>query len=127
MISVTLSFQLAFIVLLYAGLFLQQVNVLRSGTADTLSITIIVFLAVILVVLLPLQFVRIRRARRYARNHAAEITEPAGATASGVVGLRGNIELRLRLRFRNRQMLLRQVGAIPRVPRQGRAGKAALP
>ncbi len=80
-ISVTLSFQLAYIVLLYAGLVLQQINVLRTGIADTFSILIIVFFVVILAALLPLQIVRIRRARRYARDHAADLNEPAVATA----------------------------------------------
>ncbi|MDJ0337299.1 hypothetical protein [Cryobacterium sp. PH31-O1] len=81
-ISVTLSFQLAYIVLLYAGLFLQQINVLRTGIADTFSIAIIVFLVVILAVLLPIQIVRIRRARRYSRDHSVDLNEPVGASAN---------------------------------------------
>jgi len=71
--SVTLSFQLGYIVLLYAGLVLIQINALRDGFAATVSIVIIIVLVVILAALLPLQLVRIRRARRYARLHATDL------------------------------------------------------
>jgi hypothetical protein len=81
-ISVILSFQLAYIVLLYAGIALQQVSILRNGSVEGFSLIIIVFLVAVLLVILPLQVIRIRRARRYSREHAAEIDSPASTTAA---------------------------------------------
>lgn len=75
-ISVTMPFQLANIVLLYAGLLLQQIPALQNGSANEYSIIVIILLIAFLVVLLPLQIVRIRRARQYARTHAADAESP---------------------------------------------------
>ncbi|BDZ48718.1 hypothetical protein GCM10025867_09590 [Frondihabitans sucicola] len=72
-ISITMSFQLAYLVLLYAGILLQQINTLREGFGDSFSIIIIVFLVAILAVIFPLQVVRIGRARRYVREHTADL------------------------------------------------------
>ena len=71
-----MPFQLANIVLLYAGLLLQQIPALQNGSANEYSITTIVLLIALLLVLLPLQIVRIRRARQYARTHAADAESP---------------------------------------------------
>ncbi|RPE76058.1 MULTISPECIES: hypothetical protein [unclassified Frondihabitans] len=76
-ISITMSFQLAYLVLLYAGIVLQQVNTLQEGIGDSFSIILIVILVAVLVVILPLQVVRIRRARRYVTEHAAGLNESA--------------------------------------------------
>lgn len=72
-ISVTMSFQVAYFVLLSAALILQQVVSIRGRFAAPFAIYLIVALIAMLVVLLPLQVVRIRRARRYAREHPAEL------------------------------------------------------
>jgi hypothetical protein len=77
-ISVTLSFQTAYLVLLYAGLVLQQVTLLVTGENAGFSLFIVVLLVAVLVVILPLQIVRIRRARRYATEHAEQLdAQPA--------------------------------------------------
>jgi hypothetical protein len=81
-ISVILSFQLAYLVLLYAGIALQQVSNLRNGSVESFSLIIIIFLVAALLVILPLQIIRIRRARRYAREHRAEIDAPAPTSAA---------------------------------------------
>jgi hypothetical protein len=68
---VILTFTLAYIALLYLGLALVQVRQLVSG--EDLSGSGPIFLglyAVVLVVFFPLYIVRIRRARRYAHDHA---------------------------------------------------------
>jgi membrane protein YdbS with pleckstrin-like domain len=81
-ISVTMSFQLAYIVLLYAGIALQQVSISRNESIAGFSMIMIIFLVVVLLVILPLQVIRIRRARRYAREHAVEIDSPAPTPAT---------------------------------------------
>lgn len=74
-VSVTMSFQLTYFVLLYAGIIGNQVPLSR-GDMRWLSIGVIVFLIAGLVVFVPLQVVRIRRARAYAREHASEVDAP---------------------------------------------------
>lgn len=70
-VAVTLPFQLAYLVLLYAGLALQQVQGLLSG-ASPFAAPLLVLLVVVLVAFLPWTVLRIARARRYARAHASE-------------------------------------------------------
>jgi hypothetical protein len=77
-ISVTLSFTLAYISLLYVGLAIQLLASLSVG--DTYSLFVLIFLVVILFVLFPLQIVRIRRARRYAREHADKLPNAGSAS-----------------------------------------------
>lgn len=72
-ISITMSFQLAYLVLLYAGIVLQQINTMAEGLGGGFSIFLIALPVVVLAVILPLQVVRIRRARRYIREHAADL------------------------------------------------------
>ena len=73
--SVVLSFQLTYFVLLYLGIGLQQVQGLVSGRMGVASIGLPLFLLVALIVLVPLMLVRIRRARTYAAEHAHLLTE----------------------------------------------------
>ena len=70
-VAVTLPFQLAYLVMLYAGLAIQQVQGLLSGTSP-FALPLLVLLVVVLVAFLPWTLLRIARARRYARAHAAE-------------------------------------------------------
>jgi len=65
-----LAFQLGYIGLLYLGLGSQQIRLLADGVDLGLSIPILIIFVVVIVVLFPLMIVRIRRARRYAREHA---------------------------------------------------------
>ena len=70
-ISITLSFTTAYIVLLYAGLAIQTVEQLARGDEDPIfGAFFALLLVVVLVAIFPLQIVRIRRARTYAREHA---------------------------------------------------------
>jgi uncharacterized integral membrane protein len=78
-ISMTLSFQLVYLVLLYAGIMLQQVNSLRERVGGPFQVVIVVSLVVGLVVLAPLQGIRIRRARRYVREHENDLAAPVAA------------------------------------------------
>ena len=78
MLSVTMPFQLGSIVLLYVGIALQQINALQNPATANFSVWIIVLLIVALAFLLPLQVVHIRRVRRYARDHAADSSNPPG-------------------------------------------------
>jgi hypothetical protein len=70
-VAVTLPFQFAYLVMLYAGIAIQQVQGLSSGT-NPFALPLLVVLVVVLVAFLPLTVLRIARARRYAREHAAE-------------------------------------------------------
>lgn len=64
-----LAFQLGWIVLLYIGIGLQQVQLLRTvGSDSPMPLWVLVILVGVLVVTIPLMLVRIRRARRYARD-----------------------------------------------------------
>jgi hypothetical protein len=81
LISVILPFTLAYITLLYVGVATQTItNLVRTpNDADPLfGLWFIVALVVILLAIYPLQVVRIRRARRYAREHA-ELLEAVAA------------------------------------------------
>lgn len=69
--AVTLAFSLGFVLLLYVGIAAQQVEQILDGRTGGFSTGLLVFLVVALVVLVPLQVVRIRRVRAYAREHAA--------------------------------------------------------
>ena len=81
-ISVTMSFQLAYLVLLYAGTLLQQINALATSDPSDFIIVIVILLLATLAILLPLQIVRIHRARRYARDHHADLDRhPDGPAA----------------------------------------------
>ncbi|PJJ72802.1 hypothetical protein CLV46_2379 [Diaminobutyricimonas aerilata] len=70
-IPIALGIQLAFLGLLYAGLVIQQViTLLGSDGGSPMQLAILVLLVLMLAVVVPLTVVRIRRARRYAREHA---------------------------------------------------------
>ncbi|MFG6445825.1 hypothetical protein ACFXQA_11210 [Microbacterium sp. P07] len=75
--SVSLPFQLTYLVLLYAGLALGQVRNLVDGQASWFPVAMVVFLAIALFVFLPWLIVQIRRARRYARTHPVAPGDPA--------------------------------------------------
>ncbi|ARC58517.1 hypothetical protein AS850_15625 [Frondihabitans sp. 762G35] len=75
--SITMPVQLAYLVLLYAGIMLQQVGALIRG--DVFPMVLVGFSIAALAVFIPLYTSRIRRARRYAREHEAEVTAPADA------------------------------------------------
>ncbi|MCW4384705.1 hypothetical protein OH146_02840 [Salinibacterium sp. SYSU T00001] len=78
-ISTILTSQLCFVVLLYLSLALQQVQLLLSDPSNVLSLVLLVALPVVLLVLIPWTVLRIKRARRYARDHANLLRQdPAG-------------------------------------------------
>jgi len=68
--SVMLAFQVGYVCLLWAGIALQQVGFLDTGLSPALSVSVLVAFVAVIVVLVPLMVVRIRRASRYAREHA---------------------------------------------------------
>ncbi|KQS18012.1 hypothetical protein [Frigoribacterium sp. Leaf186] len=76
--AVTLPFQLAYFVMLYLGLGIQQVRSL-TDRADPFAPFLLALLVVVLVVVLPLTLVRLARARRYAREHASDAERPTPA------------------------------------------------
>ncbi|AMM21210.1 hypothetical protein AX769_15040 [Frondihabitans sp. PAMC 28766] len=76
-IPITMTFQIAYFILLYAGIVLEQVDQLRDGDSDHLAVPLIALFVAILVILVPLQITRIRRARRYAREHPVGLTAPS--------------------------------------------------
>lgn len=91
--SITVPFTLAYVVLLYAGLALQQVQALGSEGGFLAPYALALF-AVGLVAVVPLSVVRVVRARRYAADHAdllreaptgqeAQATQEARVTPSG--------------------------------------------
>ena len=69
-----LGFTLAYLVLLYLGLGIEQLIQLSSGEGNPFTIGISVFLVAALAVFVPINLVRIRRARQYARSEPR--TEP---------------------------------------------------
>ncbi|GAB2975954.1 hypothetical protein [Frigoribacterium salinisoli] len=79
--GITVPFTLAYVVLLYAGLVLQQVQ--APGTdGGFLAPYALALFAVGLVAVVPLSVVRIVRARRYAADHADLLQDaPAGQEA----------------------------------------------
>lgn len=80
-LAVTLPFTLGYITLLYAGIITQSLWTAFNGDSISfLSGGYVVFLVVILFAIYPLQIVRIRRARKYVRDHDDLLApEPAPA------------------------------------------------
>lgn len=74
-VAVSLPFSLGFTLLLYAALAAQQAEQIVEGRLGAFPVGFLVFLVVALVVLTPLQIVRVRRVRAYARTHAALLHE----------------------------------------------------
>jgi len=68
--STALPFQLAYFVLLYVGLGIQQVQLLSHPQVRPIIITTLALLLAVLVFLVPLYVRYARRARAYAREHA---------------------------------------------------------
>lgn len=69
-VAITLPFTLASVLLLYVGLGIQLIEQFSTGQLDVLFRYFFLGLfLVVLVVLFPMQIVRIGRARRYAREH----------------------------------------------------------
>lgn len=81
-IPTTLSFMLAYLILLYLGIGIQQVQQFVSGHGDAFLVGFSAFLVVALAIFIPVYAVRIRRARIYARNHA-DLLPPADAGTAG--------------------------------------------
>ncbi|WP_442542520.1 hypothetical protein ACSBOX_11250 [Arthrobacter sp. KN11-1C] len=82
-IPTTLSFMLGYLILLYLGLGIQQMQHLISGQVDAFTIGFSAFLVAALLIFIPIYAVRIRRARIYARNHADLLpTADEGSTGS---------------------------------------------
>lgn len=74
-ITLFLRFQLAYLVLLYAGVMLQQVTSLLGGSMGAgFPIGLILAMLLVLVIALPLYARRMRRARLYAENHRDLLT-----------------------------------------------------
>ncbi|CAN5177602.1 hypothetical protein BH09ACT1_BH09ACT1_23500 [soil metagenome] len=70
-VSVTLPFQFANVALLFLGIGIQRIEDAVSGrSTDIFSIVLIAAYVVIVVGFAPLYILRIRRARRYASDHA---------------------------------------------------------
>ncbi|RNE64056.1 hypothetical protein [Cryobacterium tepidiphilum] len=67
--AIMLPFQLAYMMLLYAGIILQQVQLLANPVARQLVIPMLALLVLLLVVVVPFSVRYIRRARAYAREH----------------------------------------------------------
>jgi hypothetical protein len=81
-IPTVLAFLLSYTALLYISIGIQQVRLLLDGRNEPFSIGFTVLLIVVLIFFIPYYTVRIRRARRYARDHSALLSlneEPAGA------------------------------------------------
>lgn len=67
-LAITLPFTLAYIVLLYAGLVIQTIQQFSQGEGvQFFGYYYVAFLVVVLFTVFPLQILRTRRARRYAR------------------------------------------------------------
>ena len=79
--SIALVFQLSWISLLYVGLLLGQVVQLTSERHSAFTPWLTVLLVALLLWIVPLMIVYIRRARRYAREHADLLTAEAPAPA----------------------------------------------
>lgn len=75
-LSITLPFQLGYLVLLYIGIGLTNVQLLFANDSDGLPLVVLGFLAATLVGVVPYLVIRIRRVQRYAREH------PVAAAAS---------------------------------------------
>ena len=68
--SITMPFQVVYFILLNTGFLLLLINLHSLQAEVDLSIPLIALLCLALVVIVPLQAIRIRRARRYASTHA---------------------------------------------------------
>ena len=68
-LSITLPFQLGYLVLLYIGIGLTNVQLLFTGDSDGLPLIVLGFLAATLVGVVPYLLIRIRRAQRCAHEH----------------------------------------------------------
>lgn len=69
-VPTTMTFMFSYLILLYAGLGIQQGVSIASGIGGPLNVFISIFLVVVVVVFAPVYAVRIRRAREYARVHS---------------------------------------------------------
>lgn len=69
-VSVTMPFQTTYFLLLYVGVLMQQGFLWSHGDDHSVALFLLPLYVVLLVVFIPLQIVRSRRARRYARAHA---------------------------------------------------------
>lgn len=67
---VVLGFQVAYLGLLWCGLAIQSLGFSASGLSPALTVPTLLAFVLVLGVVLPLLVVRIRRASRYAREHA---------------------------------------------------------
>lgn len=80
--SVLLPFQLAFFGQLYAGLMIQQAMQLTTR-GGLLPLVLLLGLAAVFIAIAPLLIIRIRRARRWVREHAdLTATAPGDVTAN---------------------------------------------
>lgn len=79
-IPTTLAFMLSYIILLYLGLGIQQLQRIIFQQADALTIGLSVFLVVAIAIFIPVYAVRIRRARIYARDHASLLPDADAET-----------------------------------------------
>ncbi|GAB3605732.1 hypothetical protein GCM10027413_11410 [Conyzicola nivalis] len=73
------GFQLAFLGLLFSSTAVLQLGSLIDGSVSGMSIAILVVLAAAAVILGPIMVAQIRRARRYAREHAHRLPVAAEA------------------------------------------------
>ncbi|WP_085367472.1 hypothetical protein [Leifsonia sp. NCR5] len=83
-VPTVLSFTLGWTTLLYLSIAVQQVRSIVEGQNAAFSVGLAVLLVAMLVFLVPYYAVRIGRAQRYAREHAAELTaQPDGSGDTG--------------------------------------------
>jgi len=73
---VVLAFQTAYLGLIVAGLGIQSLGLVGSAVSAATAVPIAASFVVVVAVVMPLMLTRIRRASRYAREHAALL--PAG-------------------------------------------------
>lgn len=71
-----LGFQAAYLGLLWVGLAIQSLGFIRMGMSPAVTVPMLVAFVLVIGVVMPLMVVRIRRASRYAREHADLL--PAG-------------------------------------------------
>jgi hypothetical protein len=72
-------FQAGFVGLLFLSSAASQLGALASGSTNGLSVPVLILLAAATLILCPLTVLQIRRARRYAREHAHLLPEAAAA------------------------------------------------
>ncbi|MCX7522953.1 hypothetical protein OSC27_11780 [Microbacterium sp. STN6] len=68
-IPATLAFTIGYVTLLYVALGIQQIRLMTQGFDATYSVVYTGALVVVLLVAVPFFTLRVRRARRYARDH----------------------------------------------------------